>query len=127
VFVKDGKTKTEKSIPFFKKEAKDLLSVLRKKVPQLENKNVFFSIKNQNDTGNDDENNKIVIVKTRILEEIKQNPGINAIKLHKNLQTKQSIRTIKRRLKELTDSGLIQFQGADKTGGYYITGKRCLC
>jgi len=122
--IKESKHGKLVSLDYFKNNHSSIYLILQKTVPHLEKKNAtilpqngFFE--NVFDEKND-ENNKIVIVKAKILKEIKQNPGINAIKLHKNLQTKTSIRTIKRRLKELTDSGLIQFQGADKTGGYYI-------
>jgi len=120
VIVKDGKTKSKKILPFSKKNTESILSVLRKKVPELDEKNAINSKKIQNANVNNDETHKIVNVKIAILEEIKQNPGINAVKLFENLQEKTTIHTIRRRLKELTDSGLIQFKGADKTGGYYI-------
>ena len=120
VTVEEDKQGNNKLLYFYKKEANDILATLRKKVPHLEEKNAIFATKIENGILTDDEKNRTVILKKEILEEIKQNPGINAVKIHEKLQKKTSIRTIKRRLKELIDSGFIQFKGADRTGGYHV-------
>ena len=120
VAIKDGKAHTSKLLFFSKKGTEYILHTLRKNVPELEGKNAIYPNEKRNGTINEDEKRGVGTIKTDILEEIKQNPGINATKLHENLHKNTSIRTIKRRLKKLTDSGLIQFKGAKKTGGYYI-------
>jgi len=120
VIVKGGKAHPGKSLFFSKQNAESILSALRKEVPELEEKNAIFSNEKRNGIVNEDEKRGIGILKIEILEEIKQNPGINATKLFENLHKNTSIRTIKRRLKELKDSGKIEYKGSDKTGGYYL-------
>ena len=121
VTVKENRKNSHKSFPFYTTEANEILFLLRKTVPELEEKDAFFSQKIENGTVNDGEKNKIDTLKKVVLEEIKQNPGINTLKIHENLQKKISLRTIKRRLKELTEEGLIERKGSDKTGGYFIS------
>ena len=120
VIVKGGKTNNNISLVYSKNDTQHILQTLRLKVPNLEEKNATYSNEKRIDTVNDDENNKLGTEKTRILEEIKQNPGINATKLQENLQENTSISTIKRRLKELKDAGKIKYEGSDRKGGYYI-------
>jgi len=121
VTVKGNNKNSYKSFLFYKKEANEILFTLGKTVPELEEKNAVSSQKIENETVNDDEKTKIDTVKTAILEEIKQNPGINAQKIYENFQDKSSLSTIKRKLKTLTDNGIIKHQGSDKTGGYFIS------
>lgn len=49
------------------------------------------------------------------------NPGINSKELHSKLSV--TIQTIERWIKELRDKNIIEFRGAAKTGGYYISEK----
>jgi hypothetical protein len=124
VVVVDGKTHTKKSFIFYKKSANDILLTLRKKVPELEEKNDIELLKNKNDSINDDKKNKIDNIKVEILEEIRRNPGIDALKLADILQEKIKVNnsesTIRRRLRELKNTGKIEYKGSNKTGGYYI-------
>lgn len=54
-----------------------------------------------------------------IYDAIRNNPGVNAPTLAEML--KKSLRTIQRYLKSLSDTGRVEFRGAPKNGGYYIT------
>jgi DNA-binding transcriptional ArsR family regulator len=123
VTVKEGKTTAKQSFIFYKKRANNILLTLRKKVPELEEKNDVYPIKKQPVIVNDDKKNKPVNVKALILEELLHHPSINALKLTDILEEKTkvkiSVRTIRRRLKELKDAGKIEYKGSDKTGGYY--------
>ena len=119
VIVADGKTKSKKTLSFSKKNAKEIVYILRSKISKLEEKNIIDSTKIKNGKVNDDKKHEIGNVKTEILEEIKKNPGINALKLFENFHNKTTLRTIRRRLKELKDAGKIEHKGSDKTGGYY--------
>lgn len=53
-----------------------------------------------------------------LFDAIKNNPGVNAPALAEMLQ--KSLRTVQRYLKQLSDTGRIEFRGAPKNGGYYI-------
>ena len=53
----------------------------------------------------------------KILQEIRNNGGLNAPSLASRLSL--SLRTVQRYLKELTESKKIEFRGAPKNGGYY--------
>lgn len=58
-----------------------------------------------------------VNLQDKILQEIKNNGGLNAPSLASRLSL--SLRTVQRYLKELTESKKIEFRGAPKDGGYY--------
>ena len=58
-----------------------------------------------------------VNLQDKILQEIKNNGGLNAPSLASRLSL--SLRTVQRYLKELTESKKIEFRGAPKNGGYY--------
>jgi len=120
VVVKDGKTKSRKTLLFSKQKAASILSVLQEKVPELEEKNATFLTKIENGGVKDDENKAIGGLSRAILEEIHNNPGISVIKLAEILKEKTSLRTLERRLKELKDADKIKYEGSDKKGGYYI-------
>jgi ATP-dependent DNA helicase RecG len=49
---------------------------------------------------------------------IKANPGVSANALIQ--QTDKSVRTIRRVVKQLIDSGLVEYRGSKKTGGYFV-------
>ncbi len=53
-----------------------------------------------------------------LFDAIKNNPGVNAPALAEMLQ--KSLRTVQRYLKQLSDTGRVEFRGAPKNGGYYI-------
>ena len=53
-----------------------------------------------------------------LFDAISNNPGVNAPALAEMLQN--SLRTIQRHLKLLSDNGRIEFRGAPKNGGYHI-------
>lgn len=55
----------------------------------------------------------------KLLEIIRDNQGINARELHQFFDVTE--RTIERWLKQLRDENKIEFKGAAKTGGYFIT------
>ena len=67
-----------------------------------------------NDTVNDTVNSK----EKEVLKIIQKYPGLNSSKIAELI--KKSIPTAKRHLNSLVKSGLIEFRGAQKTGGYYI-------
>ena len=54
-----------------------------------------------------------------ILNLLKAKPGLNASEVAESLS--KSWRTTMRYLKSLNDKGLVEFRGAPKTGGYYLT------
>ncbi|MCL2246086.1 MAG: LytTR family transcriptional regulator DNA-binding domain-containing protein [Lentimicrobiaceae bacterium] len=118
--VRDSKNGGTTMLYFFKNNPLAVYTILQKRITELEKKNAEKMQKTQNDNVNNDEKHKCDDVKIGILEEIRKNPGINAIKLFKNFETKTSLPTLRRRLQELTESDLIEFKGAAKTGGYYI-------
>jgi len=68
----------------------------------------------KNDTVNDTVNSK----EKEVLKIIQKYPGLNSSKIAELI--KKSIPTAKRHLNSLVKSGLIEFRGAQKTGGYYI-------
>jgi len=106
---------------YYKKNAQHILQVLREKVPELEEKMINKLLKNEFGNIKKDENTKFGNVNNEILEEIKKNPGINALKLYDNLHYQTSISTMRRSLKKLTDLGFIKFKGSKKTGGYSVS------
>jgi len=59
---------------FSKKNVEYILHALRKKIPNLEEKNATNLAKTENGNVNDDAKTKMGNVKTVILEEIKNNP-----------------------------------------------------
>ena len=59
-----------------------------------------------------------VNLQNKILQEIKNNGGLNAPSLASRLSL--SLRTVQRYLKELTESKKIEFRGAPKNGGYHL-------
>ncbi|MCL2289805.1 MAG: LytTR family transcriptional regulator DNA-binding domain-containing protein [Bacteroidetes bacterium] len=120
VIVKDGKDNKQSSLTYSKKDAQNILNTLREKVPSLEEKRI--DKKKQNEGVNvqkDDGKCEFEGIKKLILEEINNFPGINTITLTQKFGKKSSLSTIERKLKELKESGLIEFRGAPKTGGYY--------
>ena len=123
LMVKDAKNGGTTPLTFFKNNPLTVYTTLQKKLPHLEQlEAVILPQKEDFDTvkeNKDDENTKIWQCKMEILEEIKQNPGINSLKLFENLQKKISLRTLRRRLKELKADGKITYKGSDKTGGYF--------
>jgi DNA-binding transcriptional ArsR family regulator len=123
VMVKESKANVKQSFTFYKKSANEIFLTLRKKVPALEEKNDINYLKKQNDKINDDKKSKIDKIKTVILEEIYKHPSINTYDLidilEEKTQTQISESTIRRRLKELRDAGIIEYRGSYKTGGYY--------
>lgn len=120
VIVIDGKTKTKITLPFFKKNAEEVLTILRKKVPKLEEKNTINSKKKSNETINDDKNRSNETIKDIILEEIQKKDGINALNLADILEREISRSTLIRRLNKLKEAGKIEYKGSRKKGGYYI-------
>jgi len=119
VVVKGEKSDLPVSLIYSKNFAQNILHSLREKIPDLEEKNSIILQENQNDSVNNDEKNVIDSVNNEILEEIKEEPGINAKKLHHIFHKKMSLITLRRRLKKLADSNLIEYRGSAKTGGYY--------
>jgi hypothetical protein len=107
------------SLVYSKNFAQNILQTLREKVPNLEEKNIISSQKNEQDIVNNDKNNIIDSVSNEILEEIIESPGINAIKLHHIFRKKMSLITLRRRLKKLVDANFIEYRGSAKVGGYY--------
>jgi len=122
--IKQSKNGKFLSIYFYKMYGSSIYAFFQNAVPHLEKKNALTAPKKDKivniTSRKHDERNKFGNIKTKILEAIRQNPGINAIKLHEVLQQTTSLRTTRRRIKELMDSGLIKFQGSVKTGGYHI-------
>jgi len=120
VIVVDGKTKSKIILPFYKKYTEFVLSVLRKKVPELEEKTVILTNKLQDGGIKNDKKDVAGGINHTILEVISTNPHISIIKLAEILEKKTSFRTLERKLKELKDAGKIEYKGSNKTGGYYI-------
>jgi ATP-dependent DNA helicase RecG len=54
-----------------------------------------------------------------VLKYIETNPGIKAVEIAADLKISQ--RTLERILKHFKDANRIQFRGARKTGGYYLS------
>jgi hypothetical protein len=119
VMVAGEKNNLPVSLIYSKNFAQNILQSLREKVPDLEEKNFIILQKNQSDIVNSDEKNEIDHVNDEILEEIIANPGINAVKLYHIFRKKMSLITLRRRLKKLVDSHLIEYRGSSKSGGYY--------
>lgn len=67
-----------------------------------------------NDIVNDIVNDKV----QKVLDLLKQQPGLNATEIA--LKLGKSIPTIKRYLSSLSKSDRIEFRGVPKTGGYYL-------
>jgi hypothetical protein len=124
VVIADGKRNTKKSFTFYKKSANEILCTLRKKVPELEEKNDLITLKNDISGGinqiNDDEKITHGGITELILEEIKKKEGIHVRQLAEFFKGRISLRTIERRVKELRENNVIEFRGANKNGGYYI-------
>ena len=84
---------------------------------------VVFKRKNTNSANRDIVNgiiNGIVNENEQtILNLLKAKPGLNASEVAESLS--KSWRTTMRYLKSLNDKGLVEFRGAPKTGGYYLT------
>ena len=72
----------------------------------------------KHDTVNDTVNDTINSKEQGVLNIIKQYPGLNSSKIAELIG--KSVPTAKRYLNSLVKSGLIEFKGAQKTGGYYI-------
>ena len=108
---------------FFKNNPYSIFVLLQEKLPHLEQKNEKNSSKNDIFGGvthqNHDEKIKNDGVTALILEEIKKKEGIHVYQLAEIFKERISLRTIERRLKELREAGVIEFRGADKSGGYY--------
>ena len=119
VVVSGEKSDIPVSLTYSKNFAQNILQSLREKVPNLEEKNIIFSQKNQNDSINNDENSVNDSGNNEILEEIIGKPGINAIKLHTIFRKKMSLITLRRKLRKLVDAHLIEYRGSTKAGGYY--------
>lgn len=66
-------------------------------------------------------NGGVKLLENELLDTIQIMPGLNVPALATML--KKSLRTIQRYLKKLTDEDKIEFRGAAKNGGYYITEK----
>ncbi|MBR5208617.1 MAG: winged helix-turn-helix domain-containing protein [Paludibacteraceae bacterium] len=75
-----------------------------------------------NDGGVNGDVNGGVKLDELLFDAIKNNPGLNAPALSEILQ--KSLRSTQRYLKTLSDSGVIEFRGAAKNGGYYIIGSK---
>ena len=120
VIIVDGKTNNRKVLPFYKKHAESILSVLRVKVPELDEKNTISLKKTQVGNINNDEKVEVGNIKAEILEAISKKSDINALKLFEIFHDKITLRTLRRRLKELKDAGKIEYKGSNKTGGYDI-------
>ncbi|MCL2313559.1 MAG: LytTR family transcriptional regulator DNA-binding domain-containing protein [Firmicutes bacterium] len=124
VVVKNGKGNKQRSLTYYKKDAQNILSVLRKKVPDLEEKNAINSQKMQDGGIKEDEKNDIGGINALILDEIRNDPCISVVTLAQKLKGKSSLRTIERKLEELKKSGYIKFEGSKKTGGYYFVERK---
>jgi len=115
-----GKTKNRIVLPFYKKHAESILSVLRIKVPELEEKKIISANKVQDGGIKNDKKDAIGGINQIILEVISINPDISVTKLAEILKQKISFRALERKLKELKDAGKIEYIGSKKTGGYHI-------
>jgi hypothetical protein len=120
IIVKGEKGNSNVELPYYKNESQKILQILHKKVPDLDENNNKKFHKNTFGGVNEYENNEVGGINNEIFEEIRENPGINAQKLFEIYSNQLSLRTIERRLKELTDSGFIEFKGSLKKGGYYL-------
>ena len=121
--VKNSKSGGTKSLYFFKNNPSSVYTLLQKKLPQLEQKNETIAPKN-------DAFGRVILQKNDekikngrenilILEEIRKKGGIHVHQLAEIFKEQFSLRTLGRRLKELKDSGKIEFRGSDRTGGYF--------
>jgi ATP-dependent DNA helicase RecG len=90
---------------------------------------IIFLRPAKNDTANDTANlendtansgSDTANIQTCILELINNQPGLLAPDISKKVS--KSLPTIKRHLGALKKAGLIEFKGAAKNGGYYLTG-----
>jgi len=112
------------SLFFYKIYNSSIYTILQKSIPHLEKKNEIIIPKKDSfgtlNNPNHDENTKHGILKGVILEKIKKKEGISVKSLAEILKAQTSLRTLKRRLKELKDAGKIEYRGSDKTGGYHI-------
>jgi len=71
------------------------------------------------DTVNDIVNGIVNNNEQAIINLLKARPGLNASEIAENIA--KSRRTTMRYLKSLNEKGLIEFRGAPKTGGYYLS------
>ena len=76
------------------------------------------SISIKNDTVNDTVHDTVNSKEQEVLNIIKHYQGLNSSKIAELIN--KSIPTAKRYLNSLVKLGLIEFRGAQKTGGYYI-------
>ena len=72
----------------------------------------------KHDTVNDTVNDTINSKEKEVLKIIKQYPGLNSSKIAELIN--KSVPTAKRYLNSLVRLDLIEFKGAQKTGGYYL-------
>lgn len=72
----------------------------------------------KNDTVNDTVNNAVNSKEQEVLNIINQYPGLNSSKIAELIG--KSVPTAKRYLNSLVKLGLIEFRGAQKTGGYFL-------
>jgi len=61
-------------------------------------------------------------ITAKILSLVELSPGINANEIASSIPDKTK-RTIERQIAKLKESGVIEFRGADKTGGYFVVNK----
>jgi ATP-dependent DNA helicase RecG len=69
-------------------------------------------------TLNDTLNGTLNSTEQMVFDCIKATPGVSANALIQ--QTDKSVRTIRRVVKQLIDSGLVEYRGSKKTGGYFV-------
>lgn len=58
---------------------------------------------------------------TKLLNTIKDNPGIKIATLQDKLKLSRA--TIQRQVKQLIEMNLVVYKGSNKTGGYYVSNK----
>ena len=66
-------------------------------------------------------NDTVNKIEQKVFDLIREKQGLKAIDISKTVS--KSLRTTMRYLKSLSEKHLIEFQGAPKTGGYYIKKK----
>jgi hypothetical protein len=122
IMIKDTKNTKMNSFNFFKSKCSNIYIDLQQKLPHLEQKNTTNPQKNDDfgriNTTSHDEKTTHGRTNDLILEEIRKNSNIHASKLMEILKIPE--RTLRRRLKELCEQGMIEFRGSNKTGGYHI-------
>ena len=124
LLVKDNKHGKTKSLYFFKNTPNSVFALLQEKLPHLEQTNDEITPQNDDFGGVTDRKYDETIknggVTALIVEEIKNKEGIRVYQLAEIFKDRISLRTLERRLKELRETGVIEFRGADKTGGYFF-------